>query len=104
MKLLKDILREGVLSDPEHVLNEIDIVANKATREKVKAYIKSKISGNSGALIATDEIFELIPECCLKRPDTEKKGSMFAKQYRYAANPFTYCISPLGNFNIRSNI
>lgn len=34
---------------------------------------------------------------------TENKASIFAKQYRYAANPFIYCISPLGNYNIRSN-
>lgn len=34
---------------------------------------------------------------------TENKGAMFAKQYRYAANPYTYCISVLGNYNIRTN-
>lgn len=34
---------------------------------------------------------------------TENKSAMFAKQYRYAANPYTYCISPLGTYNIRSN-
>jgi hypothetical protein len=35
---------------------------------------------------------------------TENKSAIFAKQYRYAANPYIYCISPLGNFNIRTNI
>lgn len=28
---------------------------------------------------------------------------MFAKQYRYAANPYIYAISPLGTYNIRAN-
>ena len=35
---------------------------------------------------------------------TENKSAMFAKQYRYAANPFTYCISVLGNYNIGQTI
>lgn len=34
---------------------------------------------------------------------TDNKSVMFAKQYRYAANPYIYCISPLGAYNIRSN-
>lgn len=78
MKTLKNVLQESILQDPELSLQEMDIVANKVDREIVKAYIKSKISGNSAALIATDEIFELIPKCCLKRSDTEKKGSMWS--------------------------
>jgi hypothetical protein len=31
---------------------------------------------------------------------TENKSARFAKQYSWAANPYTYCISPLGNYNI----
>lgn len=31
---------------------------------------------------------------------TENKGSIFARQYSYAVNPYTYCISVLGNYNI----
>lgn len=31
---------------------------------------------------------------------TENKSAIFARQYSYAANPYTYCISPLGNYNI----
>lgn len=30
----------------------------------------------------------------------ENKSAIFARQYSYAANPYTYCISPLGNYNI----
>lgn len=34
---------------------------------------------------------------------TDNKSIMFAKQYRYAANPYIYAISPLGTYNIRAN-
>lgn len=31
---------------------------------------------------------------------TDNKAAIFARQYSYAANPYVYCISILGNYNI----
>ena len=66
--------------------------------------LKFTLTNRYGGKIIFDEQSRFEFDLLRNHFKTENKGSMFAKQYRYAANPFTYCISPLGNYNIRTNI
>lgn len=83
MKLLKDILREGVLSDMDDALDNMEVVANIIANKATRAELQSRCT-NGWFTFFNDADYEKIKTCCFET--TKKAGSRWHVVVPYPTN------------------